>query len=66
MASQQANDNTHKDILARMSTNAKETMDKMGDIVWMIKPGETESSSLKQRMERFAYEIVRQQKTLIH
>ncbi len=40
-----------------MSNNAKETMDKMGDIVWMIKPGETEASSLKQRMERFAYEI---------
>ncbi len=32
-------------------------MDRMGDIVWMIKPGETEASSLKQRMERFAYEI---------
>jgi signal transduction histidine kinase len=40
-----------------MSSNAKETMDKMGDIVWMIKPGETEAGSLKQRMERFAYEI---------
>lgn len=46
-----------KNILQKMSTNAKETMDKMGDIVWMIKPGETESESLKQRMERFAYEI---------
>jgi two-component system, NarL family, sensor histidine kinase UhpB len=57
MATQQGNESTHKDILARMSTNAKETMDKMGDIVWMIKPGETEASSLKQRMERFAYEI---------
>jgi len=56
MASQQGNETTHKDILARMSTNAKETMDKMGDIVWMIKPGETEAGSLKQRMERFAYE----------
>ena len=29
----------------------------MGDIVWMIKPGESEGSNLKQRMERFAYEI---------
>jgi two-component system, NarL family, sensor histidine kinase UhpB len=47
----------HQDILARMSSNAKETMDKMGDIVWMIKPGETEAGSLQQRMERFAYEI---------
>jgi signal transduction histidine kinase len=40
-----------------MSTNAKETMDKMGDIVWMIKPGESEGTNLKQRMERFAHEI---------
>lgn len=57
MAAQQGNEATHKDILARMSSNAKETMDKMGDIVWMIKPGETEAASLRQRMERFAYEI---------
>jgi two-component system sensor histidine kinase UhpB len=57
MATRQGNEATHKDILARMSSNAKETMDKMGDIVWMIKPGETEARSLKQRMERFAYEI---------
>jgi two-component system, NarL family, sensor histidine kinase UhpB len=57
MAAQQGNEAAHKDILTRMSSNAKETMDKMGDIVWMIKPGETEAGSLRQRMERFAYEI---------
>jgi two-component system, NarL family, sensor histidine kinase UhpB len=57
MATQQSNEATHKDILTRMSGNAKETMDKMGDIVWMIKPGESEGNSLKQRMERFVYEI---------
>jgi two-component system, NarL family, sensor histidine kinase UhpB len=57
MATKSANDNAHKDILARMSSNARETMERMGDIVWMIKPGETEAGSLKQRMERFAYEI---------
>ncbi|MEP6712217.1 MAG: histidine kinase, partial [Ferruginibacter sp.] len=57
MAAQPGNEATHRDILSRMSTNAKETMDKMGDIVWMIKPGETEAGGLKQRMERFAYEI---------
>jgi two-component system, NarL family, sensor histidine kinase UhpB len=51
------NETAHRDILSRMSSNAKETMDKMGDIVWMIKPGETEAGSLQQRMERFAYEI---------
>ena len=57
MATQPGNEATHTDILTRMSNNAKETMDKMGDIVWMIKPHETDSSSLKQRMQRFAYEI---------
>lgn len=57
MASQRGDDVVHKDILSRMSSNAKETMDKMGDIVWMIKPGEAEAANLKQRMERFAYEI---------
>lgn len=46
-----------RDILARMSMNAKETMDKMSDIVWMIKPGESAGGSLKQRMERFAFEM---------
>lgn len=57
MATQKGNEAMHKNILTRMSTNAKETMDKMGDIVWMIKPRETEASSLKQRMEGFAYEL---------
>lgn len=57
MAAQPGNEKTNADILQRMSNNAKETMDKMGDIVWMIKPGETEAGSLKQRMEQFAYEI---------
>ena len=64
MATKQGNESTHKDILARMSRNAKETMDKMGDIVWMIKPGETEAGSLEQRMERFAYEIAATAKIL--
>jgi len=57
MATQRGNEKANNDILQRMSKNAKETMDKMGDIVWMIKPGESEGNSLKQRMERFAYEI---------
>jgi two-component system, NarL family, sensor histidine kinase UhpB len=58
MASQkEGNAVLQQDILTRMSTNAKETMDKMGDIVWMIKPDKAESTGLKQRMERFAYEI---------
>jgi signal transduction histidine kinase len=57
MATKSATDTAQKDILVRMSRNTSETMDRMGDLVWMIKPGETEGGSLKQRMERFTYEI---------
>lgn len=57
MASQRSDGGTSNDILTRMSTNARETMEKMGDIVWMIKPSDTEAGSLKHRMERFAYEV---------
>ncbi len=57
MATKQGNESLQKDILERMSTNAKETMEKMSDLVWTIKPEEAEGSNLKQRMERFAYEI---------
>lgn len=56
-AIQPQNDPKHQDILSRMSNNAKETMEKMSDIVWMIKPGENEGYSLLQRMEKFAYDI---------
>ncbi len=57
MAAQRENEAAHKDILAKMSGNARETLDKMADIVWMIKPAESEGAGLIQRMERFAYEI---------
>jgi len=57
MATRPGNETMQKDILERMSTNAKETMEKMSDLVWTIKPEEAEGSNLKQRMERFAYEI---------
>lgn len=57
MATQkQGTDESQKNILEKVSTNARETMEKMGDIVWMIKPGENEAAGLKQRMERYAYE----------
>jgi two-component system, NarL family, sensor histidine kinase UhpB len=57
MAAQKNNSEGQKELLHRMSVNAKETMDKMSDIIWTVKPGETEATSLKQRIERFAYEI---------
>ncbi|MES2649629.1 MAG: tetratricopeptide repeat protein [Bacteroidota bacterium] len=56
-ATKPTSDISQQKILARMSVHAKETMDKMGDIVWMIKPGENEAINLKQRMEHYAYEI---------
>lgn len=50
-------DNAQKEILVKVSSYTKETMDKMGDIVWMIKPAEQEGISLKDRMQRFLYEM---------
>lgn len=57
MAAQPGNEAGVKHILDKMSVNARETMEKMSDLVWTIKPEEAEGSNLKQRMERFAYEI---------
>lgn len=45
------------DIIDIIKTNSKETMERMGDIVWMIKPSENEGEGLKYRMERFVHEI---------
>jgi two-component system sensor histidine kinase UhpB len=47
----------HDEILGRVSSHAKETMEKMSDIVWMIKPGEKEGAGLVQRMQRFMHEM---------
>ena len=57
MANTSTDNNNQKNILDKVSTNAKETMERMSDIVWMIKPGETEVGNLSARMERFAHEI---------
>ncbi len=45
------------DIMEIIRTNSKETMERMGDIVWIIKPQEKEGEGLKYRMERFVQEI---------
>jgi signal transduction histidine kinase len=62
MLSQMVNNQPHTDekekaILQKMSNNAKETVEKMSDIVWMIKPGENDAVGLGDRMQRFLYEI---------
>ena len=48
-------DGSQKEILNKVSGYTKETMEKMGDIVWMIKPASRED--LKERMHRFLHEM---------
>ncbi len=45
------------DLLETMSHNVKETVDRITDMVWVVKPEENEQGSLRERMERFAYDI---------
>jgi len=49
------------EIMERIKTNAQETMERMGDIVWMIKPNANEGEGLKYRMERFVTDICNSQ-----
>ncbi len=46
-----------KDILKKVSAYSKETMEKMSDIVWMIKQSGLEDKSLEERMKHFFYDI---------
>ncbi|MBX3239892.1 MAG: sensor histidine kinase [Chitinophagaceae bacterium] len=46
-----------KDILKKVSAYSRETMEKMGDIVWMIKHSRPEDKSLEERMKHFFYDI---------
>ncbi|HOY13689.1 MAG TPA: tetratricopeptide repeat protein [Saprospiraceae bacterium] len=57
MASKQESSPTNKKLLDIMNVNAKETVDKMSDIVWLIKPSEKEGENLRSRIERFAMEL---------
>jgi two-component system sensor histidine kinase UhpB len=50
-----SHDFSQKEILNKVSGYTKETMDKMGDIVWMIKP--TSQEGVKERMHRFLHEM---------
>ncbi len=56
MAMNTTDDSQHK-ILTTVSDNAHETMDKMSDIVWMLKPSENSGVDLKDRMERFIHDM---------
>lgn len=57
MAAQQETLPANKKLLQMMSTNTKETVEKMSDIVWLIKPQEKEGENLRSRIERFAIEL---------
>lgn len=54
-SSNTSTDTSQKEILNKVSGYTKETMEKMGDIVWMIKPASQEG--LKERMHRFLHEM---------
>jgi signal transduction histidine kinase len=45
-------------LLEKVKTNAAETMERMSDIVWMIKPGSDAGSQLKERMQRILNELM--------
>lgn len=46
-----------KEMLGKVADYSRETMDKMGDIVWMIKSTDQDSLHLQERMENFLYEL---------
>lgn len=48
---------SQKDMLHKVTSYSKETMDKMGDIVWMIKQHSEDGKDLQERMQRFLYEM---------
>lgn len=45
------------ELLDKISTNSKEMIENMGDIVWMIKPGNDDFKNIEDRMLNFANEL---------
>jgi len=48
---------TSTQLLNKISSNSKEMIENMSDIVWMIKPGNDEFSNIENRMLNFANEL---------
>ena len=48
---------TSAQLLNKISSNSKEMIENMSDIVWMIKPGNDEFSNIQNRMLNFANEL---------
>lgn len=58
IARNQPSDNTFlKDLLGKISNNAYETVEKMSDIVWMVRPDYDDTGNMLQRMLRFMDEM---------
>ncbi|MEO6346782.1 MAG: tetratricopeptide repeat protein, partial [Aquaticitalea sp.] len=55
MAEQMKSDQKDE-IISKVGSNAHDVIEKMSDIVWMIKPNENSGSNLRDRMERFIHE----------
>jgi len=49
--------NTTTELLDKISSNSKEMIENMSDIVWMIKPGNDDFSNIENRMLNFANEL---------
>lgn len=52
-----SNVGSQQEILKKVSNYARETIEKMSDIVWMIKPADEITANLIERMEKFLYGI---------
>ena len=48
---------TSLELLDKISSNSKETIENMSDIVWMIKPGNDEFANIEDRMLNFANDL---------
>ncbi len=55
--SQLDNNPKASDLLDRISSNSKEMVENMSDIVWMIKPGNDAFQSVEDRMLNYANEV---------
>ncbi|MFN0275116.1 MAG: tetratricopeptide repeat protein [Chitinophagales bacterium] len=49
--------NGNKDILEKISNNAKDSAEKMQDIIWMINPKNDNTENMLQRMQKFLQEM---------
>ncbi|MBN9381510.1 MAG: hypothetical protein J0H74_12135 [Chitinophagaceae bacterium] len=52
MVQQKNSGPSYQNALQKISHNAKEVMDKMNDIVWAMKPGNDDGSSLQEKLEK--------------